>query len=430
MSPTPNRPLRICSVIGTRPEAIKMAPVVRELARRSDVVQTVCVTAQHREMLDDVLELFGIEPDVDLDVMRRGARSLHEASAAVLLGLGALLEEEHHDWVVVQGDTTTAAVGAIAAFYAGARVAHVEAGLRTHTQREPFPEEVNRRIAGVVADLHLAPTSAARANLLREGVSPGAVVVTGNPVLDALHLARTMPLASPSALDALPTDRRLVLLTAHRRESIGAPLASICAAVEEIARRLPDVGFVVPVHPNPAVSATVRAALGSNPAVTLLDPLGYREMVELLERCEIVLTDSGGLQEEAPALGRPVLVLRDVTERSEGVEAGTVRLIGTDRRRIVDEALTLLGSPGELSLMSRKLNPYGDGRAAERIVSALLGEPVDEWMPEAPRRGALLDPRRFTGAARPSSRFVAARGRALAEPTSATEPSTLRAERP
>jgi UDP-N-acetylglucosamine 2-epimerase (non-hydrolysing) len=299
------------------------------------------------------------------------------------------------DWVVVQGDTTTAAVGALAAFYAGARVAHVEAGLRSHSPREPFPEEANRRVVGSIADLHLAPTVGARDNLLREGIAPTGIRVTGNPVIDALVEAQSFPLADDSPVHALPSDRRLLLVTAHRRESFGAPLAQICDALVEILDRVPDTHVAFPVHPNPSVRDTVERRLGGHPAITLLPPLRYRDMVEALTRSTIVLSDSGGLQEEAPSIGKPVLVLRGVTERVEGVAAGTVRLVGTQRSRIVREALTLLGSPGEIALMSRAVNPYGDGRAAGRIVTALLGDPVDEWgaggptlRTERPRRSA------------------------------------------
>jgi len=389
-------PLRVLSVLGTRPEAIKMAPVVRELADRPGVVSRVCVTGQHREMLDDVLALFRIDPDHDLDVMRPG-QTLHGASAQILLGLEAVLERERPDWVLVQGDTTTAAIGAVAAFYAGVRIAHVEAGLRSNTPREPFPEEANRRIAAAVTDLHFAPTARARRNLLREGVPAEAIAVTGNPVIDALRIARDVPLPPSSPVSALPHDRRLLLVTVHRRESIGAPLVAVCEALDELTRRLPDIGVVFPVHPNPPVRRIVRAVLADNPAVTLLEPLGYREIVSLLDRCEIVLTDSGGLQEEAPALGRPVLVLRSVTERAEGVEAGTVRLIGTATERIVHEVTTLLGSPGEVAMMSQVVNPYGDGQAAHRIVSRLLGQEIDEWLPGQPERRALVSPRANVG---------------------------------
>ncbi len=353
-----------------------MAPVVRELARRAgEVVSRVCVTGQHRELLDDVLDVFEIVPEYDLDVMRAN-QSPTGVAAEVLRGLEPVLANERPDWVLVQGDTTTAAVGALAAFYAGARVGHVEAGLRSHEHREPFPEEVNRRVVGVTADAHFAPTDGARRNLLREGVPSASILLTGNPVIDALEHVRSLPPAPLPQLVGIPAGERIVLLTAHRRESFGDPLRRICAAVDELTRRVPDVRFVYPVHPNPAVREVVTDALAGNDRVTLLDPLGYHELVTLLGRCWLVLTDSGGLQEEAPSLGKPVLVLRDVTERLEGVEAGTVRLVGTDTERIVQEATALHASPGEYALMSEAVNPYGDGRAAGRIVAALLGEPV------------------------------------------------------
>jgi UDP-N-acetylglucosamine 2-epimerase (non-hydrolysing) len=300
------------------------------------------------------------------------------------------LADERPDWVLVQGDTTTAAVGAIAAFYGGARVAHVEAGLRSHGPRDPFPEEINRRIVGVTADLHFAPTASARTNLLNEGASPRSVLVTGNPVVDALQRARTLPSRIGQPFADLTADRRIVVFTAHRRESFGAPLERVCAAVVTLAERFPDVRFVYPVHPNPSVRTVVEEALGGNSSVTMLEPLGYRDMVSLLERCHLVLTDSGGLQEEAPSLGKPVLVLRDVTERWEGIEAGTARLVGTDTLRIVEETSAVLESPGEYALMSEAANPYGDGRASERIADALAGQEVSDWKPSdepSARRG-------------------------------------------
>ena len=355
-----------------------MAPVVRELARRrGEVVSRVCVTGQHRELLDDVLDVFEIVPEHDLDVMRAN-QSPTGVAAEVLRGLEPVLVNERPDWVLVQGDTTTAAVGALAAFYAGVRVGHVEAGLRSHEHREPFPEEVNRRVVGVTADLHFAPTDGARRNLLREGVPPASILLTGNPVIDALEHVLSLPPAPLPELAAIPAGERIVLLTAHRRESFGDPLRRICAAVDELTRRFPDVRFVYPVHPNPAVREVVAGAFAGNDRVTLLDPLGYHELVTLLDRCWLVLTDSGGLQEEAPSLGKPVLVLRDVTERLEGVEAGIVRLVGTDVKRIVEEATALFASPGEYALMSEAASPYGDGRAAARIVAALLGETAAE----------------------------------------------------
>lgn len=367
--------LRVLSVFGTRPEAIKMAPVVRELRRYpGEIVSRVCVTAQHRQLLDEVLDLFAIRPDYDLNVMRPGQSPLSVA-AEVLRGLEPVLAEERPDWVLVQGDTTTAALGAVAAFYCGARVAHVEAGLRSHDPREPFPEELNRRVAGVAADLHFAPTEGALENLLREGVERSAIVVTGNPVIDALHAANDLP---APALE-LPRGRRIVVVTTHRRESFGLPLARICRAVARLVLRFPDIHVVLPAHPNPAVRLAFETHLPVLDRISLIEPLGYRSMVELLRRATLVLTDSGGLQEEAPSLGKPVLVLRDVTERPEGVDAGATRLVGTEEDRIVEEASALLSSPGEYALMSRAVNPYGDGRAAARIVAALRGAAVDEW---------------------------------------------------
>lgn len=368
-------------MFGTRPEAIKMAPVVRELARYpGEIVSRVCVTAQHRELLDEVLALFAIEPDYDLDVMRPG-QSPTAVAAEVMRRLEPVLAGERPDWVLVQGDTTTAAMGAIAAFYAGARVAHVEAGLRSHDPREPFPEELNRRLAAVTADLHLAPTGGAALNLLAEGIEQSSILVTGNPVIDALHAANAMPAPRLPQLDRLPGGKRIVVVTTHRRESFGPPLERICDAVGRLVARFPDIHVVLPAHPNPSVRLTLDERLPASPAISVIEPLGYRAMVELLNRATLVLTDSGGLQEEAPSLGKPVLVLRDVTEREEGIESGACRLVGTDDERIVAEAGELLSVPFEYARMSRAVNPYGDGRAAERIVDALRGHVVDEWRP-------------------------------------------------
>ncbi|MBM3676442.1 MAG: UDP-N-acetylglucosamine 2-epimerase (non-hydrolyzing) [Actinobacteria bacterium] len=382
----------VLSVFGTRPEAIKMAPIVRELARfPEEIVSRVCVTAQHRGMLDEVLDLFEIRPDHDLDVMRPG-QSPTKVAAAVLHGLEGVLGAERPDWVLVQGDTTTAAFGGLAAFYAGARVAHVEAGLRSHVAREPFPEELNRRVAAVVSDLHFAPTVRSRQNLLHEGIRDETIVVTGNSVVDALAMARRTARPAFVALAGLPPRARIVTVTAHRRESFGVPLLRICAAVRRLVARFPDVQVVFPVHPNPSVRPVVEAELGTLDRVTLTEPLDYRSMVELLERSTLVLTDSGGLQEEAPSLGKPVLVLRDVTERVEGVEAGTVRLVGTDADAIVEEAALLLASQSAYEAMSRRVNPYGDGLAAKRIVAVLRGRAIRDWPTaaarlEASRRG-------------------------------------------
>jgi len=403
--------LKILSVFGTRPEAVKMAPVVHALARTPGVEARVCVTAQHREMLDQVLDLFGIQPDIDLDLMREN-QPLAELSAAIFTHLDPVLEKYKPDWVLVQGDTTTVAITALMAYYRRIRVGHVEAGLRTHDKWQPFPEEINRRVAGVTADLHFAPTEWSRQNLLREGVPDAAIAVTGNPVIDALQVVARQAepeevtrllqklsitchdeeprsggeatpkedvvsaregIASslPSVAPRNDTRKRLILVTAHRRENFGQPLENICAALKELAAR-GDVEIVYPVHLNPNVQEPVYRLLGDVPHVTLLPPLDYLPLVHLMKRSAIVLTDSGGIQEEAPAFGVPVLVLRAVTERPEGVEAGVLKLVGTANRLIVREANRLLDDPAAYACMARASNPFGDGHAAERIVQALL----------------------------------------------------------
>lgn len=369
-----SKKLKILSIFGTRPEAIKMAPVVLRLREMPELVDSrVCVTGQHREMLDQVLTLFGIVPDYDLDVMRERQDPVLVA-ASVLSGLHRIIEAERPDWVLVQGDTTTAMAGAIAGVYGRARVGHVEAGLRTHDKQQPFPEEINRRVVGVVADLHFAPTPWARENLLREGERPERVLVTGNPVIDALHMAAARPYTlAEGPLADIPADRRVILVTAHRRENWGAPMAEICEAVKTIAIEYPeDVHVVFPVHLNPAVKGPVSEALGQLPNVTLTPPLDYLPLVHLLRRAYIVLTDSGGLQEEAPGIGKPVLVLREVTERPEAVVAGTVRLVGTAYAHVLSSVKGLLDDPNAHASMARAVNPYGDGHAAKRIVDAIL----------------------------------------------------------
>jgi len=383
--------MKILLVFGTRPEAIKMAPVVRELRRRAEAGELeyrVCCTAQHREMLDQVLDIFGIVPDYDLRVMEANQTPTAVASA-VLRDLEPVLRAERPDWVLVQGDTTTVAAASLAAFYARARVGHVEAGLRTHDRWQPFPEEINRRVAGVIADLHFAPTRSAAGNLLREGTDPAAVVVTGNPVVDALQWVagddtlRGTDEGMRAADEVLAElgDRRLVLVTAHRRENFGAPLEEICHALADLAREHGDsIRIVYPVHLNPNVSEPVRRLLGGVPGVRLLPPVDYVPFVRLLKHAYLALTDSGGIQEEAPGVGVPVLVMRDTTERPEAVEAGTARLVGARRATIVREVNALLSDPGLRERMTDVVNPYGDGRAAERIVAAVLGEPVDEFV--------------------------------------------------
>lgn len=376
--------MKVLVVLGTRPEAIKLAPVILELRRRPGVSCRVCATAQHREMLDQALRLFGIVPDHDLGIMTEN-QSPAQVAAAVLAGLEPILTAERPDWVLVQGDTTTVAAAALGAFYAGVRVGHVEAGLRTGDRRRPFPEEINRRVAGVTADLHFAPTERARQNLLAEGVDPQAVIVTGNPVIDALRwVVAQPPPAEASRLLAgaeVERGRRLLLVTAHRRESFGDGIANICLALRQIAQTFRDVVVVYPVHPNPNVREPVHRLLDGVPNILLTPPLDYAVLVHLMARAFLVLTDSGGIQEEAPGLGKPVLVLREVTERPEAVEAGAARLVGTDPEAIVRVASRLLTDPDEYRRMARPVSPYGDGLAAVRIADALLGRPVAPFDP-------------------------------------------------
>lgn len=366
--------LKVLTVFGTRPEAVKLAPVIRELARHADKVESrVCVTAQHRDMLDQVLRVFAIQPDYDLDVMQDNQTPTQVAST-VLAKLEPILRDERPDWVLVQGDTTTVAAAALAAFYARCRVGHVEAGLRTHDRWQPFPEEINRRVAGVIADTHFAPTTLARDNLLRENVPVDRVVVTGNPGIDALRWIAAQPTA-PELSTLLAPGTRTILVTAHRRENFGEPLESICLALRDIAERYADdVRIVYPVHRNPNVWGPVQQLLGNVPGITLRPPLDYLPNIQLMKRSYLVITDSGGIQEEATGLGIPALVLREVTERPEGVATGALRIVGTDRARIVAEASRLLDDSTEYARMANAENPFGDGHAAERIVASLLAD--------------------------------------------------------
>jgi UDP-N-acetylglucosamine 2-epimerase (non-hydrolysing) len=366
--------LKVLSIFGTRPEAIKMAPVILELERySSSIVSRVCVTAQHRHMLDQVLDLFKIVPEYDLDVMQ-GAQSPTMVASTVLSKLEPILLQERPDWVLLQGDTTTVMAASIAAFYARVKVGHVEAGLRTYDRAQPFPEEVNRQIAGVIADLHFVPTEKARANLLRADVPTKMIVLTGNPVIDALHTVRMLPYDVASGpLAGIPWEKRIILVTAHRRENFGQPLETICEALRTIALRYRNtVHIVYPVHMNPRVWEPVHRLLGRIPGITLVPPLDYLPLVHLLKRSYLVLTDSGGLQEEAPSLGKPVLVLRNTTERPEAVEAGTVKLVGSVCQHIIDETSHLLDDAQAYQQMAQAVNPYGDGQAAKRIVAALM----------------------------------------------------------
>jgi len=357
-----------------------MAPVVLKLAQTPGIESFVCVTAQHRQMLDQVLNLFGIKPDVDLDLMRPD-QSLAQITSAIFEHLDPVLKRYKPDWVLAQGDTTTVMAVSLLAYFNRVRFGHVEAGLRTDDKWQPFPEEINRRVAGVTADLHFAPTEWSRQNLLRENIPSEKIIVTGNPVIDALQMVIRQP-ASPEAVEIarqIGLDRanapRLILVTAHRRENFGAPLESICEALKDISAHYAGrVKIVYPVHLNPNVQNPVRRLLSADPHITLLPPLDYLPLVNLLQRAALVLTDSGGIQEEAPGLGVPVLVLRDVTERPEGVQAGTVRLVGTSKEKIVREARLLLDNPVEYQAMSKAQNPYGDGHASQRIIDALLNE--------------------------------------------------------
>ncbi len=382
------RPLRVMAVMGTRPDTIKMAPVVHALrAARPDIEPIVCVTAQHREMLDEVLDLFGIVPDIDLDIMTK-AQSLTDITTRVLIGMERALTEARPDVVLVHGDTTTSTAAALAAFYQKIPVGHVEAGLRTSTIAEPYPEEANRRLTGVLTSFHFAPTSRAKTNLLAERTDHAHVVVTGNTVIDAFlateRRIRETAVATPS-LDGLDPARPLIFVTAHRRENHGQ-MGEIARAIGTIAGFPERPQILWPVHPSPQVHPVVHAALDGVEGVRLVEPLNYAETVAAVARSRFVLTDSGGLQEEAPTLGRPVLVMRRETERPEGLEAGTLRLIGAEYGDIVDETRRLLTDEALYARMSHASNPYGDGRAAERIVAWLLhvlreGPAPDEFGP-------------------------------------------------
>lgn len=364
----------ILSVIGTRPEAIKMAPVIQELQRwPDDFSSVVCSTGQHREMLDQALHLFDITPDYDLDVMTSN-QALAQLTARLFVALDDALERVRPTCVLAEGDTTTAMVASIVSFYRGIPFGHVEAGLRTGDKRRPFPEEINRRLADVVTDLAFAPTERARQALLHEGFRQEDIFVTGNTVIDALLDIAGRPYDwSAGPLAALPEAGRFVLITAHRRESFGEAFRQMCLAIRDLADRFAPQGlhFVYPAHLNPNVRQPVGEILGAARNVTLLEPLDYVSLTQLMKRSALILTDSGGIQEEAPSLGTPTLVLRETTERPEGIEAGVARLVGTSRERIVAEASRLLADPAEHARMAVRANPYGDGRAAARIVAIL-----------------------------------------------------------
>lgn len=369
--------MKILIVFGTRPEAIKMAPVVSALQQYQQFQVKVCVTAQHRQMLDQVLDLFGIHPDFDLNLMRSG-QDLTDITVSTLIGMRDVFHTWRPDRVLVHGDTTTTMATSLAAFYARIEVGHVEAGLRTHNKYSPWPEEVNRTVAGTIAAIHFAPTEIARQNLISERIDEGAIHVTGNTVIDALHEVTRLIQANATLeqdlirrFSFLNPNKKLILVTGHRRENFGAGFESICTALAEIVKD-DSVEIVYPVHLNPNVQEPVRRILSGNDRVHLIDPLDYLPFVYLMNRVDIVITDSGGIQEEAPSMGKPVLVMRDTTERPEAVQAGTVKLVSTDHVRIVSETRRLLENRSEYQQMSRANNPYGDGMAAQRIARILL----------------------------------------------------------
>ena len=374
---------RILTIFGTRPEAIKLAPVIKALEAEPSVTSVVCVTAQHRQMLDQVLRTFGIAPKHDLNIMEAG-QDLFDITVRSLEGLKAVLAQERPDLVLVQGDTTTAFIAGLAAYYSKVPLGHVEAGLRTYRKYSPFPEEINRRLVSAMADLHFAPTEWARANLLTERIPADSISVTGNTVVDALLWTvkqQQMPLERDAlqryfrdAWDiAVPpaSGRRIILVTGHRRENFGKPFEEICLALRKLAEKK-DVEIIYPVHLNPNVQGPVRAILSGMANIHLIEPLDYAPFVFLMSSSYLILTDSGGVQEEAPSLGKPVLVMRETTERPEGIQAGTVKVVGTSEAAIIREAGNLLDDPGQYGAMSKAVNPYGDGRAAERIVSIVL----------------------------------------------------------
>lgn len=362
---------KIMFVMGTRPEAIKLAPVVLLARQQPQLEVKVLATAQHRKLLDDVLRVFEIEPDFDLNVMSDN-QALSEVTAKVLTGVEKILKKEKPGLVIIQGDTNTVLSTALACYYQRIQLVHVEAGLRTYDKFQPFPEEINRRLVSHLADFNFCPTPRARENLLKEGVKENKIMVTGNTVIDALLLALKKPMLSKREFAGIDFSKKIILLTAHRRENFGQPLENICLAVKDIVERFGDVEVVYPVHPNPSVQKTVKRILGSQPGIYLLPPLDYLSFCHLMQKSYLILTDSGGIQEEAPSLNKPVLVLREVTERPEAVEVGAAKIVGTGRRRIANKVSSLLRDKELYGQMARISNPFGDGRAARKIVDWVL----------------------------------------------------------
>ena len=364
---------KIITIFGTRPEAIKMAPLVKELEKREGIESKICVTAQHREMLDQVLELFDIKPDFDLNIMKT-KQSLTGITNRILEGLETIFKEEKPDMILVHGDTTTTFSSALAAYYQQINVGHVEAGLRTFNKYFPFPEEMNRKLTGAISDLHFSPTKGAKNNLLREGIDEKSIYITGNTVIDAmLHTVEDNYVFENEELNKIDfKNKKVIMITAHRRENWGEGISNICEALNEIVDKNKDVELVYLVHLNPIVKDMVYEKLGGKERIHLLNPLDTKETHNLMNKCFMVMTDSGGLQEEAPHLGNPVLVLRDVTERPEAVEYGTVKLVGTDKEKIIREGNELINNKEAYEKMSKAVNPYGDGKASERICDAIM----------------------------------------------------------
>lgn len=369
---------KVLLVFGTRPEAIKMAPLVKAFEKEKNIISKVCVTAQHREMLDQVLDMFDIKPDYDLNIMKAG-QDLFDVTTNVLLGLKDVLNDFNPDVVLIHGDTTTTSASSLAAFYNKIKVGHVEAGLRTGDIYSPWPEEANRQITGVLANYHFAPTTTSENNLLKENKNPNDIIVTGNTVIDALFLAldkieknanlKSKIVDSINSQYKLQDNKKIILVTGHRRENFGQGFVNICEALKTLALNNPEIDIVYPVHLNPNVQKPVNEILSNTPNVYLIEPLQYEQFIYMMNKSYFIITDSGGVQEEAPSLGKPVLVMRDTTERPEAVDAGTVKLVGTNKEVIIKEAQKLLDNKEEYEKMSKAHNPYGDGKACERIVN-------------------------------------------------------------